>query len=106
MSRFPPWHPTCLCLRAPLTLQSVAPEYAQYQLLDSIQGLSSYLRGILCTQAVLVGLGVGQESATALAATLNWVARDGSAMLAGLVFTWWGGARFDRNLVRSLSKKE
>lgn len=33
--------------------------------------------------------------ATPLAATVQWVLRDGASMLGGLVFAWWGGTRFD-----------
>ena len=45
---------------------SVQPEYMKYQIYDSVQALCSYLRGVLCVHAVLVGAGVGQESGNAL----------------------------------------
>jgi hypothetical protein len=45
---------------------SVRPEYMTYQIYDSLQALCSYLRGVLCVHAVLVGAGVGQESGNAL----------------------------------------
>lgn len=41
------------------------------------QDLSSHLRGVLATQAVLEGMGVGRAGSTPLAATLQWMARDG-----------------------------
>ena len=34
-----------------------------------------------------VGMGVGNAGMTSLAATMLWMARDGSAMLGGLAFT-------------------
>ena len=38
------------------------------------------------------------ESATAMAATIQWITRDGTSMLSSLVFSWWGGLRFDRDI--------
>lgn len=75
--------------------ESVAPEYATFQAWDTVQASCSYLRGILATQAIFEGVGVGRETATALAATLQWVVRDGASMLGGLLFTWWGAQSFD-----------
>lgn len=40
--------------------QSVAPEYLTFQLWNVLQDLSTYLRGILATQAILEGVGVGK----------------------------------------------
>eukprot|EP01138_Halocafeteria_seosinensis_P013738 gb/GECG01014029.1/.p1 GENE.gb/GECG01014029.1/~~gb/GECG01014029.1/.p1 ORF type:complete len:570 (+),score=39.46 gb/GECG01014029.1/:1-1710(+) len=78
--------------------KTVRPGYARYQILDGVQGLCSYLRGILCTHAVLIGIGVGNENATAIAATLNWIARDGSSLLGSLAFSWWGGEKFGHDM--------
>ena len=60
---------------------SVAPEYTTFQFWDTVQAMCSYLRGILATQAILKGVGVGDQKATALAATLKWILRDGVSML-------------------------
>ena len=38
---------------------------------------------------------MGNASATALAATLNWILRDGAGMLGSLAFSTWGSSRFD-----------
>lgn len=46
-----------------------------------MQDLSSHLRGVLATQAVLEGMGVGRAGSTPLAATLQWMARDGRFLL-------------------------
>ncbi|CAK9096693.1 Protein root UVB sensitive 3 [Durusdinium trenchii] len=75
--------------------QSVSHEYLRFQCLDAVQGLSSYLRGVLTTQAIMQGLGIGSASSTSLAATSAWVYREGAGMFGGLVFAWLGGGRFD-----------
>ena len=43
---------------------SVPNEYSRYQVLNLIQDLCSYLRGIMSTQAILVGLGWGNKEIT------------------------------------------
>ena len=45
---------------------SVKTGYLEYQFCDSIQGLSSYLRGVITTSAVLTAAGVGDAEATAI----------------------------------------
>jgi hypothetical protein len=65
----------------------VADEYVFFQLMDSLQGTCSYLRGVLTIHATLVGVGVGSESASALAATLSFLLKDGAAMVGQLVFS-------------------
>jgi hypothetical protein len=79
---------------------SVREGYLAFQTWDSVQGLCSYLRGVLSTQAILKGFGVGHESASALAATTQWVYRDGAGMVGGLVFAWAGAPWFDLNVKR------
>lgn len=77
---------------------SVAPEYAEFQMFDSLQAFCSYLRGTLTTHAMLQGAGVGDAGASALGATLNWILRDGSGMVGGLALGWWGAGRFDSDI--------
>ena len=67
---------------------SVTPDYLSFQLYDTVQASSSYLRGLLCTQAILAGIGVGSTTATPASATLNWITRDGVGMLGGMLFAW------------------
>ena len=67
---------------------SVRPEYFAYQLWDSVQGISSYLRSVLTTRSVLAGAGVGSAESSALAAALAWVFRDGIGMIGSLVFAY------------------
>ncbi len=49
---------------------SVNEGYIQYQFYDSLQGLCSYLRGVVSTTAVLTAAGVGDAEATALSAAM------------------------------------
>eukprot|EP01050_Picozoa_sp_SAG11_P003407 SAG11_NODE_192_length_12931_cov_5.747682_1_plen_120_part_00 len=64
-----------------------AEEYLAYQMWDTIQAMCSYLRGVLATQALLEGVGVGKEDATSQAAVMTWVLRDGASMIGALLFT-------------------
>ncbi|CAM9093329.1 unnamed protein product [Ectocarpus sp. 6 AP-2014] len=77
---------------------SVRPEYLRYRCWDILQDLSSHLRGVLATQAVLEGMGVGRAGSTPLAATLQWMARDGASMIGGLLFTSVASANFGVNI--------
>ncbi|KAJ8312647.1 hypothetical protein KUTeg_010020 [Tegillarca granosa] len=52
---------------------SVSVDYLTYQIWDTIQAFASSITGTLATQAVLKGVGVGDESATILAATITWI---------------------------------
>ena len=54
---------------------SVSTDYFSYQLWDTIQAFASSISGTLATQAVLEGIGVGDEEATPLAATITWLLR-------------------------------
>jgi hypothetical protein len=74
---------------------SVTKEYMQYQLCDSIQGLCSYLRGVVSTSAVLTAAGVGNADATAMSAAMTWAMRDGLGMIGGLTFPYHASSLFD-----------
>ncbi|GKY94218.1 hypothetical protein MPSEU_000387600 [Mayamaea pseudoterrestris] len=67
---------------------SVAEGYIEYQFYDSLQGLCSYLRSVLCSAQVLQAAGVGTAEATALSAAMTWALKDGCAMLGGLIFSY------------------
>lgn len=53
-SAFPRWFSKLF-----IPVGRVAPEYAEFQAYDTIQAMCSYLRGILATQSILEGVGVG-----------------------------------------------
>uniref|UniRef100_A0A095B3C7 UPF0420 protein C16orf58 n=1 Tax=Schistosoma haematobium TaxID=6185 RepID=A0A095B3C7_SCHHA len=53
---------------------SVSNDYLEYQIWDTIQAFASSITGALASQAVLIGVGVGNSSATILSASLTFVA--------------------------------
>jgi hypothetical protein len=77
---------------------SVTSCYLEFQLFDTLQALCSYLRGMLCTHAVLIGMGVGESTASATSATLQWVLRDGIGMLVSMLFSWRCSVSFGQNI--------
>lgn len=50
---------------------SVPPEYFRFQCWNLLQDSCSYLRGIMSTQAILLGMGVGRSDVTAVQATIQ-----------------------------------
>lgn len=68
--------------------------------MDNLQDLTTALRSVLATQRVLEGVGVGREGATALAATLDFLIRDGCGMIASLVLTSGFSSTFRRDIKR------
>eukprot|EP00899_Mesostigma_viride_P010360 jgi/Mesvir1/19325/Mv10387-RA.1 len=77
---------------------SVAKEYLTYQVWDTLQALTSYLRGILTVKALLEASGVGSAGASALAAAISWILRDGFGMLGSLLFSYGVAASFDHEI--------
>ena len=78
--------------------QSVRPEYLQYQLYDSLQGICSYLRAVLCYRGIFTGAGVGDAAATPLAAALSWVLKDGVSICGTLIFAYFYAESFECNI--------
>ncbi|XP_065183504.1 RUS family member 1-like [Sycon ciliatum] len=76
---------------------SVSDDYLDYQKWDTIQAFCSYVTGTLATQAVLKGLGVGDQTATAAGATVTWLLRDGAGMVGRVIFAWIQGTDLDCN---------
>ncbi|CAI0390771.1 unnamed protein product [Linum tenue] len=76
---------------------SVTPDYVHFQVWDSLQGLSTYIRTMLSTQALLSAIGVGEKSATVIGATFQWFLRDLTGMLGGILFTFYQGSSLDSN---------
>ncbi|KAL7503704.1 hypothetical protein ACHAXN_001461 [Cyclotella atomus] len=65
---------------------SVCPSYttyASYCFAGSIAGSAAM---VLSTQALLLAVGVGQQSAAPMAAAMNWVMKDGVGQLGGVIF--------------------
>ncbi|EEF50749.1 conserved hypothetical protein [Ricinus communis] len=76
---------------------SVTPDYVPFQVWDLLQGLSTYIRTMLSTQALLSAIGVGEKSATVIGATFQWFLRDLTGMLGGILFTFYQGSDLDSN---------
>ncbi|CAN6675820.1 unnamed protein product [Malus baccata var. baccata] len=76
---------------------SVTPDYVPFQVWDLLQGLSTYIRTMLSTQALLSAIGVGEKSATVIGATFQWFLRDLTGMLGGILFTFYQGSNLDSN---------
>ena len=64
---------------------------------DTFQAFCSSVTGSLATQAVLKGVGVGDSNATAAAAAVTWMLRDGTGMLGRILFAWYEGTYLDSN---------
>lgn len=75
----------------------MTPDYVPFQVWDSLQGLSTYIRTMLSTQALLSAIGVGEKSATVIGATFQWFLRDLTGMLGGILFTFYQGSNLDSN---------
>ena len=92
-------HQVCRDLFLPVNYpDSVAEGYLEYQVYDSIQGLSTYLRGVVSTSAVLTATGVGDAEATAMSAAMTWAIRDGFGMIGGLIFSYIASPYFDAHV--------
>ncbi|XP_062509007.1 RUS family member 1-like isoform X2 [Corticium candelabrum] len=74
---------------------SVSSDYLAYQIWDTVQAFCSSITGTLATHAVLKGAGVGDGSASVLAATMTWLLRDGTGMVGRIVFAWLKGSSLD-----------
>lgn len=77
---------------------SVPAEYIIFQSWNLLQDLCSYLRGIMATKAILIGMGVGRADVTAIQATIHWILRDGASLVGGLLFTSLNSYNFGQNV--------
>ncbi|XP_028560929.2 RUS family member 1 isoform X2 [Podarcis muralis] len=75
--------------------ESVSSDYLAYQIWDTVQAFASSITGTLATQAVLKGVGVGDEASTVTAATVTWILKDGTGMLGRILFAWSKGSKLD-----------
>jgi hypothetical protein len=65
---------------------SVCPSYALYASYCFIGSIAGSSAMVLSTQALLIAVGVGTQSAAPMAAALNWVMKDGVGQLGGVIF--------------------
>lgn len=79
---------------------STPPGYLAFASFNALQDLSTQLRGVLATQRILEGLGVGRADATASSAIINFLVRDGCGMVATLLFTAVASSNFASDVKR------
>ncbi|CAM9538262.1 unnamed protein product, partial [Laminaria digitata] len=75
---------------------SVRFPYAEYAGWQFVGMASSAAAGVMSTQSLLYAMGLGAGSIP-LAATLNWVIKDGLGQLGGVAFSSLVNTRFDSN---------
>jgi hypothetical protein len=76
---------------------SVGPNFASYSgwlMLQNTVGSAAY---VLSTSALLTSIGIGTTTALPLAATVNWVLKDGLGSLGMIGYAAYYGQRFDRD---------
>ncbi|KAI9209249.1 vitamin B6 photo-protection and homoeostasis-domain-containing protein [Polychytrium aggregatum] len=71
------------------------PEYLPYTFWQLVHNVSGTVTGTLSTQALLHALGMGAAASYGLAATTNWIIKDGFGMLGGVLYAGLIGNRFD-----------
>eukprot|EP00882_Tetradesmus_deserticola_P028684 GHRQ01031957.1.p1 GENE.GHRQ01031957.1~~GHRQ01031957.1.p1 ORF type:complete len:210 (+),score=71.73 GHRQ01031957.1:25-654(+) len=76
---------------------SVTPDYTGFIAWNTLQAISSYVRGVLSSHAVFKGVGVGSQAATALGAVFQFFVRDILGMAGGIIFAYAAGGNFDSN---------
>jgi Vitamin B6 photo-protection and homoeostasis len=74
---------------------TVSPDYTSYQIYDSMQAFFSAIAGLLASRAVLQGLGVGDENASATAAMLLSIAQESLGRFATIFFAHWASKRIE-----------
>src|SRR5271170_2511459 len=74
---------------------TVSTDYTAYQIFDSLQAFSSSIASLLASRAVLQGIGVGDENATATAAMLLSVLQESMGRLATISFAHWASRRIE-----------
>ncbi|KAI8922937.1 vitamin B6 photo-protection and homoeostasis-domain-containing protein, partial [Entophlyctis helioformis] len=74
---------------------SVTRDYLPYTLWHLVNSVTGTIAGTLSTQALLQALGLGAGVAIGLAATTNWIIKDGFGLLGGVLFAGFMGNRFD-----------
>ena len=72
---------------------TVSSDYTPYQIYDSLQAFFSAIAGLLASRAVLQGLGVGDENASATAAMLLSIAQESLGRFATIFFANWASTR-------------
>ena len=79
---------------------TVHVNYLPFAIWNGVQMVFSSAVGVLSTQSLLYGLGVGGGNILALSATINWILKDGLGQLGGIAMVAYLGNRFDSQAKR------
>ncbi|KAJ3055606.1 hypothetical protein HK097_010030 [Rhizophlyctis rosea] len=74
---------------------SITPDYTPYTLYTLLHSITGTITGTLSTQSLLHALGMGAATSLGLAATTNWIIKDGFGLLGGVIYAGYMGSRFD-----------
>jgi Vitamin B6 photo-protection and homoeostasis len=74
---------------------TVSPDYTAYHIYNALQAFSSSIAGLLASRAVLQGLGVGDESASATNAMLLNVLQESMGRVATILFAHHVGSAIE-----------
>lgn len=75
--------------------ESVHSGYFRYAAWQALSSISGTICGVLSTQSLLLAVGVGSAASVPLAATMNWILKDGLGQLGGIIFAGLVSNRFD-----------
>ncbi|KAJ3159331.1 hypothetical protein HK101_001105 [Irineochytrium annulatum] len=81
---------------------SVTHDYLPYTINHFFHSVTGTITGTLATQALLTALGMGLSSNATfgIAATTNWIIKDGFGLLGGVIYAALAGNRFDSHARR------
>ena len=74
---------------------SVTSDYFRFSGFQFVQSVTGTIAGTISTQAMLHALGLGAGMSMGLAATTNWIIKDGFGLLGGVLYAGFMGSRFD-----------
>jgi hypothetical protein len=74
---------------------SVTDDYIRFTTFQFVQSVTGTIAGTVSTQAMLHALGLGAGLSMGLAATTNWIIKDGFGLLGGVLYAGLMGSRFD-----------
>ncbi|KAI8800379.1 vitamin B6 photo-protection and homoeostasis-domain-containing protein [Cladochytrium replicatum] len=76
---------------------SVTTDYLPYTLYNFAHSVTGTITGTLSMQSLLLALGMSASQSITLAATTNWIIKDGFGLLGGVIYASVVSNRFDAN---------
>ena len=74
---------------------SVSDDYMKFTTFQFVQSVTGTIAGTISTQAMLHALGLGAGASMGMAATTNWIIKDGFGLLGGVIYAGLMGSKFD-----------